>query len=120
MKNIQKLMLMAFMMVASSTIIQAATTCTVQMKNSTGYTILESTDSGDVITTIKNGTTLNQTVGGGPNGNYSIGKKLSLKGSGGSPNYNLPSYDLGKSCPASSAVYNITLDKNNMIQIAAA
>ncbi|MDP3787841.1 MAG: hypothetical protein Q8Q60_00820 [Candidatus Chromulinivorax sp.] len=119
MKNIQKLMLMAFVMVASSAILQAS--CTIQMKNSTGYTMLQS--EGDVITQIANGATFNFT----PDlyrKNYYVPHKLGkilllVRASGGAPNYTIPSQSLGQMCPLSSVVFKIKLDENNNIKIAA-
>ncbi|MDP3788416.1 MAG: hypothetical protein Q8Q60_03835 [Candidatus Chromulinivorax sp.] len=65
MKSIMKrLFAMAFVMIASSAIIQAKT-CTIQLKNLTGYTIVQS-DSAK--TTFPNGTTYSANVmtnGGG-------------------------------------------------------
>lgn len=121
MNRIKTLILAAFMVIASSEAIQAGT-CTVQFKNSTGYTILQK-NSDNTITRVPNGTKFNYTAIAGGNGTYNVPygtNTLSLLASGGAPNYIFTNQSLNTStCPSSSTVYTITLDEYNQIKYTA-
>ncbi len=112
---IKRLFAMAFVMIASSAIIQAKN-CTIQLKNLTGYAILQN-DSAK--TTFPTGTTYSTNIITNGGGYYNIWEySPSLLLSDGNPNRylgNPPTFG-SKSCPDSRTIYVITIDASNEIK----
>jgi len=114
MKNFKKIMLMVFIMTRSSVIIP--TDCNINMKNSTGYTLLNDDKK------VTNGDSFSAKVILETNGHSSYRSRfksnLVLIPLGGADNrfIEAPKFET-TTCPDTKIIYTITLNSNNIIVV---
>jgi len=99
---------------------QALPACSVNMMNSTGYTLLQTMGNGSTATYTQFPTGTAFTVafaGNTGNQGYQPTSQIALIPTGGARNHEFMLPSLGKTCPASTVVYAVTLDANNNIQV---